>query len=105
MFVLPSRLEGLGTSLLDASLCNLPLVATDTGGVPEIVRDGETGWLVPPRDSDALARGIVEAIENPEEARRRAGAAHWQTLEKFNLAHTGQKTLALWRRLLADRPL
>ena len=49
--------EGLGTSLLDAMACGKPIVATSAGGIPEVVVDGETGFLVAPRDHEAMARG------------------------------------------------
>jgi glycosyltransferase involved in cell wall biosynthesis len=66
--------EGLGTSLLDAMACGKPVVATRTGGIPEIVDEGVTGTLVPPRDQHALAAAIVAMLED-EERRRRCGAA------------------------------
>ena len=52
LFVMSSVTEGLGTSLLDAMACGKPIVATTAGGIPEVVADGETGLLVPPRDHD-----------------------------------------------------
>lgn len=60
LFVLSSHLEGLGSSLLDAMASRLPVVATRAGGIPEIVRHGETGLLVPPKDPEALAKAIIE---------------------------------------------
>ncbi|MCX7975019.1 MAG: glycosyltransferase [Candidatus Aminicenantes bacterium] len=60
LFVLSSHLEGLGSSLLDAMASRLPIVATRAGGIPEIVRHGETGLLVPPKDPETLAKAIIE---------------------------------------------
>ncbi len=51
--------EGLGTSLLDAMASGKPVVATEAGGIPEVVENGLTGWLVPPRDHAAMANAIV----------------------------------------------
>src|SRR5262245_45303612 len=59
IFVMSSITEGLGTSLLDAMAAGKPIVATATGGIPEVVVDGVTGTLVPPRDQDAMAAAIV----------------------------------------------
>ena len=61
IFVMSSVMEGLGTSLLDAMACARPIVATDTGGIPEVVLHEETGLLVPPRDAGALADALVTA--------------------------------------------
>ena len=56
IFVMSSVTEGLGTSLLDAMACGKPIVATTAGGIPEVVEDGVTGLLVPPRDHAAHGR-------------------------------------------------
>ena len=78
VFVMPSITEGLGTSLLDAMACARPIVASRVGGIPEVVVDGETGLLVPPRDPDSLAEAIVKLLEDRAARRaprgRRAGA-------------------------------
>ena len=59
VFVMSSVTEGLGTSLLDAMASGKPIVATEAGGIPEVVENGLTGWLVPPRDDAAMAKAIV----------------------------------------------
>jgi glycosyltransferase involved in cell wall biosynthesis len=66
VFVLSSYLEGLCTSLLDAQVLGVPIVATAVGGVPEVVRDGDTGRLVHGLDAGALAAALVEALSQPE---------------------------------------
>ena len=66
--------EGLGTSLLDAMACGRPIVATTAGGMPEVVQDGRTGLLVPPRDDRAMADAIITLLKD-EELRKRMGAA------------------------------
>ena len=68
VFVMSSVTEGLGTSLLDAMACARPVVATSVGGIPEVVVDGETGFLVPPRDPEALAAAIGAAGGGPRPA-------------------------------------
>ena len=64
LFVLPSHMEGLGTSLLDAQYLGIPVVSTYAGGIPEIVKDGETGILVPPRDEKSLGEAIVNLLKD-----------------------------------------
>jgi L-malate glycosyltransferase len=70
LFVMSSVTEGLGTSLLDAMACGKPVVATDAGGIPEVVDQGVTGTLVPARDPRTMATAIVELLS--DESRRRA---------------------------------
>ena len=70
--VLPSRREGLPVSALEAFALGRAVVATAVGGTPDVVRDGETGWLVPPEDPPALADAIVSALSRPDECARRA---------------------------------
>src|SRR5947199_5719892 len=64
VFVLTSVTEGLGTSLLDAMACSKPVVATRTGGIPEVVEEGRTGLLVPPRDGHELAAALLRLLRN-----------------------------------------
>jgi glycosyltransferase involved in cell wall biosynthesis len=62
--VLPSLSEGLPTILVEAMFCRTPVIATDVGGVPELVQHGHTGLLVKPRNTSALAQGIAEILDN-----------------------------------------
>jgi glycosyltransferase involved in cell wall biosynthesis len=65
LFVLASEWEGFGLAILEAMSFSLPIIATEVGGIPEVVLDGETGWLVKSRDSDALADSILDALSSP----------------------------------------
>jgi glycosyltransferase involved in cell wall biosynthesis len=65
LFVLASEWEGFGLAILEAMSFSLPIIATKVGGIPEVVLDGETGWLVKARDSDALAGSILAAVSSP----------------------------------------
>lgn len=64
-FVLSSKYEGLGTSILDAMACRVPVVATDGGGIPEMVHHEKTGLLAPAQNPEALARAIVRLFREP----------------------------------------
>ena len=100
VFVLPSLWEGFGLVLLEAMAAGRPVVASAVGPIPEIVVDGETGLLVPPGDSDALARAVVRVLRDPDLAARlgRAGRARVET--HFGLDGMVSRTDALYQELL-----
>lgn len=78
-YVMSSAWEGLPMVLLEAAACELPIVATDVGGNSEIVLDGTSGFIVPPRDPEALAAAMLKMMSLSEDERRamgRAGRAH-----------------------------
>jgi glycosyltransferase involved in cell wall biosynthesis len=75
VFVLSSREEGIPNALLEAMAAARPCVVTRVGGNAEVLRDGDTGWLVPPRDPAALAAAIAAALDDPASARARGRAA------------------------------
>ena len=73
--VLPSLSEGFPTILPEVMLCGVPIVATAVGGIPEAVRDQETGWLVPPANTAALAQALTTLLSDEEQASRIATCA------------------------------
>jgi glycosyltransferase involved in cell wall biosynthesis len=70
MLVLPSLNEGMGRVLVEAMAAGKPVVASRVGGIPDLVRDGETGFLVPPADEKALANGIKKLLDDPSKAKQ-----------------------------------
>ncbi len=100
LFVMSSHLEGLGTSVIDAMLAEKPVVATAAGGIPDIVRDGVDGLLVPPRDPEALARGILRLVTRPDEARRLARSGKERAREEFGVDRMVERYLRLYRELV-----
>ena len=101
LFVLSSSREGMGSVLLEAAACGVPVAATAVGGIPDVVRNGYTGLLVPPRDSEALAAAIVGLIEQPGLASRLATAAS-DALPLFSLARTVHRMEAIYAAALAS---
>jgi glycosyltransferase involved in cell wall biosynthesis len=100
LFVLASREEGLGTSLLDAQAVGLPVVATRAGGIPEIVDHRRNGLLVPPRDAGALADALLELAADAA-LRRRLGERARKDVARFSVDATVDAYLDLYRSLMA----
>ena len=98
IFVMSSVTEGLGTSLLDAMACGKPVVATTAGGMPEVVIDGRTGLLVPPRDHAAMADAIVRLLQDPVARAEMAAAGEARVRAKFSVERMVDDTLNVYRR-------
>jgi glycosyltransferase involved in cell wall biosynthesis len=105
IFVLPSLWEGLPVAVLEAMAAGLPVVATRVGGVPEVVIDGVTGLLVPPRNPDALSEAILRLLQDPDLRHRMGQAGRERVRERFSLEQMIRKTEALYERLLAEKEL
>ncbi len=114
VFLCPSVYEPLGIVNLEAMACGAAVVATATGGIPEVVVDGETGWLVPidqvqdgtgtPVDPDAfvsdLAAAINEAVSDPDRAARFGEAGRRRAVEEFAWTTVAERTLEVYRSVL-----
>lgn len=104
VLVLPSiKSEATPQVVLQALAVGTPVVATDVGGIPEVVRDGETGRLVPPADSAALARAIVDMLDDPVAARKMAAAGQALVRERCTLDASLRATTAVYAELLERR--
>ena len=99
IFVMSSVTEGLGTSLLDAMAAGKPVVATMAGGIPEVVIDGETGFLVPPRDHDAMAGAIVKLLKDDALRHRMGEAGRARVRTIFSAERMVQETLRVYQRV------
>ena len=99
VFVMSSVTEGLGTSLLDAMASGKPVVATTAGGIPEVVEDGLTGLLVPPRDHDAMADAIVRLLTDADLRRQMGEAGLASARERFSVDRMVLDTLRVYQRV------
>lgn len=99
VFVLPSRQEGLGSILLEAMAAGVPVVAASAGGIPDIVRDGSTGLLVPPGDPDALAAAVVRLLGDQALAARLAAAALEFVRKEGSADRMVEETIGVYREL------
>jgi glycosyltransferase involved in cell wall biosynthesis len=85
LVLLPSHTEGLPLVAIEAALAGRPVVAAEVGGMAEVVRNGETGLLVPAGDAESLARAIARLLDDAALAERFGGAARFWAMERFLL--------------------
>ncbi|MFQ5662300.1 MAG: N-acetyl-alpha-D-glucosaminyl L-malate synthase BshA [Terriglobia bacterium] len=83
LFLLPSELESFGLAALEAMACEVPVIASDVGGLRELIHPGEDGCLVPPRDIDTMARCALELLTQPERAREMGRRARESAQARF----------------------
>jgi glycosyltransferase involved in cell wall biosynthesis len=100
LFVLSSFSEGTSMALLEAMAANVPVVVTDVGGNPEIVKAGESGWVVPSDDVSALTAALSEALRDTELCARRASAGARRFNENFRFDRMLDQYRDLYRELL-----
>lgn len=102
VYASPAETEALGMALIEAALAGVPMVATNVGGVPEVVIDGETGLLVAPADPSALAHAVAELVRDPDRAHALAAAARERCLREFAPERMIERTLSVYAEALAD---
>lgn len=95
----PAMMEGLGVSLLQAAACGIPLIGARAGGIPEIVRDGLNGELVPPGDAPALAAALSRLLEDPERRARFGQAGRDLAVREFSIEAMVKGNLGVYREL------
>ena len=96
IFALPSRSEAFGTVLLEAGLASLPVVGSDVGGIPEVLKDKESGMLVPPSDSEALTDALDTLVRNEEIRAKLGNALYERVLRVFSADKMLRETFALY---------
>ncbi len=99
IFVSPSIYEGLPTVIMESMACGVPVLASDIPGTDELIRDGENGWLVPPRQPEALADMLIELLQNPTRRFQVASRA-LKTVENFRIESIARQYELLYQNLL-----
>jgi glycosyltransferase involved in cell wall biosynthesis len=102
IFAIPSLEEGFGLAALEAMAAGLPVVATDAGGLPELVAHGETGWLVPPGNPAALASRLTQLLDNPTLRTRMGGAGRARAQEHFSPKRMAEQITTIYGSLLQE---
>jgi glycosyltransferase involved in cell wall biosynthesis len=99
LFVMPSRSEGMGSALVEAQAAGLPCIGTATGGIPDVITDGDNGLLCPPNDFEALARTMLRLIGDRDLRLRLASRAR-EVSCLFDLKPTTQRLWSIYKDLL-----
>lgn len=99
IFVLPTLKEAFGRVLIEAMAMGKPLVATNVGGIPEVVVDGSTGILVPPRDPEAIAGALEVLIKDQEKSREMGITARKRVQDLFNIDENVRNIIKLYNTL------
>jgi glycosyltransferase involved in cell wall biosynthesis len=101
VLALPSLHEGMPLTVIEAAAAGRPVVATAVDGTPEVVRHGETGYLVPPADPPALARALGAMLRDPTATARMGAAAHRWAHERFDVRGHVEATARVYRQVAA----
>lgn len=104
VLALPSLYEGMPLTAIEASAMAKPVVATAVDGTPEVIRDGRTGRLVPPREPAALAHALRALLRDPAGARRMGCAGRDFVLDRFDLGRQVEATARVYREAAGVRP-
>jgi len=96
IFVLPSLSEGLGRVIFEAMAAGLPVIGANVGGIPDLIKDSQTGWLVPPADEKELAEKIIWLLDNYDKAQAVAEKAKFSVKEIFS----EEKYVAGYKKLI-----
>jgi glycosyltransferase involved in cell wall biosynthesis len=105
IFVLPSRSEGFSNAIIEAMAASLPVVATDVGGNAEAVKDGVSGFIVPPDDIAALSEAIIELLSDPSKAKEMGIAGRDLAAERFTIEAMMNRITHVYASLLNGRTL
>ena len=100
LFLLPSETESFGLAALEALSCKVPVIATDVGGLPEVIRDGENGFLFPVGDVDSMANAAIKVLRNDDLQRRLGEAGRSWAIEQFNESTIVEKYRRIYRLVL-----
>jgi glycosyltransferase involved in cell wall biosynthesis len=103
VLVVSSDNEGTPVSAIEAMATGCPVVATKVGGLPDLISDGESGLLVPPRNPDALSNAVLRVLEDSEAAGRMSAAARQSVHQRYTRTHLLAETDRLYANLLAQK--
>jgi N-acetyl-alpha-D-glucosaminyl L-malate synthase BshA len=101
LFLLPSESESFGLAALEAMACHVPVIASDVGGLPEVVAHGETGYLFPVGDVDSMAEAAIRILQDDELRARLGRAARKRSVEHFDQDRVVARYREIYDRVVA----
>ena len=104
LFLLPSDLESFGLAALEAMACEVPVIATNVGGLPEVIEHGVDGYLVEPRDVAAAAKSAISILCSADRGRSMGQQARINAREKYCASHIIPRYEAYYHKVLDARP-
>ena len=104
LMVMPSLTEAFGVAALEASACGRPVIASNVGGVPEVVLDGTTGILVPPKDPDKLAQAIINLAQDADTREKMGKAGYEFVKQRYSWEGSLDMMCDLYERLINEKP-
>lgn len=102
IFVLPSRLEGLPTTVLEALVMGVPVIASNVGGIPDIIRNGKNGLLVSPEKKERLSQAIMRLIDE-EGLRKRLILEGYKTISSYRWSRIARQYLSLYGKMIHEK--
>jgi glycosyltransferase involved in cell wall biosynthesis len=96
--------EGIPQALLQALAMRRPVVASDVGGIPEVIRPKDTGWLVPPGDPEALCEAILQALADRGQGQQMGERGRKMVEAEYSLERMGERMEALYRAVATGQP-
>jgi glycosyltransferase involved in cell wall biosynthesis len=102
IFILPSLADNNPLTILEAMACKLPIITTNTGGIPEIIDSNKTGIICPPRNSKALEEAIERSLENQDEGGRMAEEAYQIFLNNYTLENMINQYEAVYKNTISS---
>ena len=103
VFVLPSLQEGLGLSVMEAQAAGLPVVASNVGGIPALIKQAQTGWLVAPRSAKELSSQLIEVLKDDQMAKKVGHAAAVFAQEHYSIQRMSDLVLAVYKDLIDEQ--
>lgn len=102
VFVAPSRMEGLGLSVMEAQSCGLAVIGSKVGGIPSLISDGKTGLLVEPENAEVLADAIIRLIEDEQLLKDLGKKAREYALENYSSVSMVERTLKVYEKNISS---